>query len=183
MRLLLLILFAATTPLLAQPLTDEQILNQLDDASAAQVRWLLDTNSFVTSAIGIAGEETLPGLTYQRLVDAKETKAFELLVQAERPVQRAYGIAGLSATKPELLTTFIESIVIDTRSIYTQSGCCGYYTSPAGMLFNCLERDDFKFEPKEIQAAWQAYLLDSYETINPSSGTYEYFLAVCRGSS
>lgn len=144
----------------AQRLTNEQVLNQLDDAIASEARWVFTAKEFTVDGAGIISEKTRASVAYKRLLAEKSTKAFELLAQSEVATASVYGLHGLAklgAATSKRLLQMLSACEIWVGDVLAIDGCFGFEESPTGIYFGLLA--DCKLEDTSaIEESWQRCL-------------------------
>lgn len=151
---LLLVLLAPSC--LAQGLSHAEVLAAMDDASAAEARWILDSNFLATGAVGIEGRMPRAAYAFERLVREGKAENFELLTKSANDVAVAYGIEGLEQLAPEKLPELLPQLVLRRRTFEEGSGCIGGENCVAHMLLSAIE--DMDRNRTVIGLAWKNYL-------------------------
>lgn len=156
-------LIALLAPLAAaERLSNEQILSRLDEAAAAEARWILAANEYSTGASGFAGEMTRGGTAYQVLLRANDHRIFEVLTHSESDTAACYGVAGVAKLAPERLHDLLPHLIL-RRETVLYYGSVGGPTCAAEELLRLIGQTKAPVDKSAIKAAWRA-LLEHLET-------------------
>ena len=135
----LVLLLTALAPLSAAGLTDAEVLAKLDDASASEARWILNTDLFATGAIGFDGRMPRAAYAFERLVRQGNATVFETLTDSNNDAAAAFGIEGLQQLDPKRLPALLEKMVLRRAPFDAASGCISSRDCLASMLIDAIE--------------------------------------------
>ena len=138
-------------------LSNEQVLARLDEAAAAEARWILAASECSTGASGVAGHYTRAATAYVRLLRTKDHQAFELLTHSESATVACYGVAGVSELAPQRLTDLLPHL-ITRREEVRYYGTISFTTCPAGELLRSIDRMEAPPDKRMIGDAWRTFL-------------------------
>jgi hypothetical protein len=165
----IVLLIALLAPLAAaERLSNEQILSRLDEAAAAEARWILAAKVYSTGASGFAGEMTRGGTAYQVLLRANDHRIFELLTHSESDTAACYGVAGVAKLAPERLHELLPHLIL-RRETVLYYGSVGGPTCAAEELLRLIGQTKAPVDKSAIKAAWRA-LLEHLETSEAQLG-------------
>lgn len=150
---LLLVLLAPSC--LAQGLSNAEVLAAMDDASAAEARWILDSNFFAIGGIGIDGHETRPGIAFERLLRTKDARVFETLIDSRNGAAVCYGIAGLAELDPARLPALLPRLILRREAVAAASGCISSETTAIYEFAKQVERHVIEVDQSIVEAAWK----------------------------
>lgn len=157
MKLVAALLLALLAPwVAAQGLSHSEVLAAMDDASAAEARWILASGFLATGAVGVDGHMPRAAYAFERLVREGKSENFELLTKSANDVAVAYGIKGLEQLAPEKLPELLPQLVLRRRMFEEGSGCIGGENCVAHMLLSAIE--DMDRNRTVIGSAWKSYL-------------------------
>ncbi|MCA8918696.1 MAG: hypothetical protein KDB32_06425 [Planctomycetes bacterium] len=158
MRLLATItLLAFLAPLTASDrLSDKEILAQVDEPTAAQLRWILSEDVFWREQPRFRSVPSLAA--YNRLVEFGPKAVFKLLARSESDVACMYGVSGLAACDTETLEALLPELASRREMVkYGYQRGMGT-TSPASEAVSSAIFDAKFLDVAPIEAAWLAWM-------------------------
>jgi len=160
-------------PVFAQDkmLTNEQILAQADEATAAELRWILRCNFFAENAVGFDGEYLRQTTAYLRLLRAKDTVEFERLLLSNNDTAVCFGIAGLRELNAAKLLPHLPTLALRQATVTTGSGCIVGRTTVAAEALQAIRDTPRADTLAAVQLAWQAWL--AHLAANPDTADYQ----------
>lgn len=162
MRYLAILIAILATPLFARQLSDTAVLAKLDDATASEVRWILETDFFTENGSGIAPTPNRSSIAYKRLLEAGSVDTFDLLVKAESVPAICYGICGVAELGPSRLDDLLPLLVTDDRVIAASETDIMGSTTPADKLMEKIAAQvryhERAYDAAKIQQAWRTWL-------------------------
>lgn len=113
------------------PLSRQEILERVDDATASELRFVLNASFFSDDGIGFDGALTRSAIAYRRLLAMEKPEVFELLCRCTDDVPAFFGVWGLLRLDSKRLRPLLLRLVTRREPIQTMSGCVGLKQSIA----------------------------------------------------